>query len=147
MTFDSRPPCQASGELPSSSTTSRPARQQLGVGLAERERVAGVGLVAAGDDDRRALDLLERVQVRERRASAARPRSASATASRCSWRARRWRSARRDRRRATRAGMPLHAEGRDEALDRRPSRSAVAERVPARQPRRRRRTRPGRRPA
>ena len=66
MTFDSRPPCHASGDLPSSSTTSRPLRQQLRVGLAERERVAGVRLVAAGDDHRRALDLLERVQILER---------------------------------------------------------------------------------
>ena len=62
ITRDSWPPCQASGDLPSSSTTRRGARDRRRVGLPHRQRVAGVGLVAVGDDDGRRRD---RGQVRD----------------------------------------------------------------------------------
>ena len=52
--FESCPPCQAIGERgggPASSTIRRRAGDRLRVAFADRERMARVGLVAAGDDD------------------------------------------------------------------------------------------------
>ena len=62
MTFESWPPCQASGDWPSSSTRSSAPGIALRVLLADRERVAGVGLVAARDHDRRRADPRQRVE-------------------------------------------------------------------------------------
>ena len=56
ITFESWPPCQASGELPGSSERSSRARDRLRVALADRVRVLGVDLVAAGHDDGRDVD-------------------------------------------------------------------------------------------
>ena len=52
--FESCPPCQAIGERgggPASSTTSARPGDRRGVALADRQRMARVGLVAAGDHD------------------------------------------------------------------------------------------------
>ena len=86
MTAESWLPCQASGELPGSSERSSRAGDRLGVALADRVRVLGVGLVAAGDDDRRerrarasSAQCLERARARARRAARRRaPRGARA---------------------------------------------------------------------
>ncbi len=64
-----------------------------GVAFADRQRMAGIGLVAAGDHDRRRRyprQLLDRSNGRERGTTS----SASATAAGCSCAASRWRSAR-----------------------------------------------------
>ena len=52
ITRESWPPCQASGELPGLLGQQARARDRRGVALADRVAGAGVGLVAAGDDDR-----------------------------------------------------------------------------------------------
>ena len=90
MTFETCAPCQASGEAPSSSVTSRAPRDRLGVALADRVRVLGVDLVAAGDDDRRRVDRArgrsQSSNGRERGTAC----SASASASGCSCAESRW---------------------------------------------------------
>ena len=53
MSLESWPPCQASGDFPGSSVRSSRVAERLGPPLADARRVAGVGLVAAGHDDRR----------------------------------------------------------------------------------------------
>ena len=53
MTFENWPPCQASGELARLLGAQLRARDRLRVALADRVRVPGVGLVAAGDHDGR----------------------------------------------------------------------------------------------
>ena len=96
ITRESCPPCQAIGERtvpghPASSTTSLAPGIASRVALGDGQRMAGVGLVAAGDDDRRHLDR----RAARRCCSNGRERgtasSASATASGCSCAARRWR--------------------------------------------------------
>ena len=70
-----RPPCQASGDDPGSSLTSVALRQALRPRLGDRVRMAGVGLVVAGDDERRHVEQLELGRGRRTGSSAA-PRAA-----------------------------------------------------------------------
>ena len=67
-----RPPCQAIGLSPSLLDDQPGAGDQRGVQLADRERMARVGLVAVGDDDGRGADRGELVARRRTAASAAR---------------------------------------------------------------------------
>ena len=93
MASESRPPCQASGAWPSSSTTSSAVRQQPGVLLGRGQRVQRVGLVARPDHQRGDLEPLEGSIPPSQASERGTSRSAAATASRCSWRSMRCRTA------------------------------------------------------
>ena len=111
------PPCQASGDSPSSSAISRARGSALGVGLGDAPRVPGIGLVAAGDDERRDLDRLQLARGRRRAASAA-PRAAPRRARRGARCARiRSRVKRRTGSRQRSADPQVAADVGDEAVD------------------------------
>lgn len=67
MSFGTRPPLPRERRPALVLHDEAAVRQQLRVALGDLQRVAGVGLVTTADHDGRALDLLERLEVRERR--------------------------------------------------------------------------------
>ena len=131
MTFESWLPCHASGDLPSSSTTQLGARDRARVRLADGERVAGVGLVAVGDDDRRRLDRAASESIAGNGRERGVARSASASASGCSCVGEALADDAEDRV-APRLGHARVAVGLDEPLHA-AGPQALGERVPARE--------------
>ena len=127
-------PCQATGERPGSSSDEPGAGDRRGVGLPDRLRVAGVGLVARSHD-RAGTEIAPSSSTRSNGRERGTACSASATASGCSC-ARQPLADHLDHRLAPLLGHRPARRRRRGTLDRRRSRRPSRERVPARQPRR-----------
>ena len=128
---DSWPPCQASGERWRAFLLDEQLRagDRLRVAFADRERMAGVGLVAAGDDDRR--HRRSRRSCGELSNGRERGTASSASATAAGARARPGAGAARSRSwRARPAGTRREVVGRHEALDA-PLAQPARERIPA----------------